>query len=100
MDQKEPDVGRFKVTNKPEDTGAFKTPTLRDVAKSAPYFHDGSAPTLEAAVDIMLAGGKENEHLDKKNLQKHDVMPDQRAALLEFLKALNVDCKLTKPKLP
>lgn len=100
MDQKEPDVGRFKVTNKPEDTGAFKTPTLRDIAKSAPYFHDGSAPTLEAAVDIMLAGGKENEHLDKKNLQKHDVLPDQREALLEFLKALNVDCKLTKPKLP
>jgi cytochrome c peroxidase len=100
MDQKEPDVGRFKVTNKPEDTGAFKTPTLRDVAKSAPYFHDGSAPTLEAAVDIMLAGGKENEHLDKKNLQKHDLSPDMRESLLEFLKALNVDCKLSKPRLP
>ena len=100
MDQKEPDVGRFKVTNKPEDTGAFKTPTLRDIAKSAPYFHDGSAPTLEAALDIMLGGGKDNPHLDKKNLQKHDVLPDQRESLLEFLKALNVDCKLTKPKLP
>ena len=100
MDQKEPDVGRFKVTNKPEDTGAFKTPTLRDVAKSAPYFHDGSAQTLEAAVDIMLGGGKENEHLDKKNLQKHDLSPDMRESLLEFLKALSVDCKLTKPPLP
>lgn len=100
MDQKEPDVGRFKVTNKPEDTGAFKTPTLRDIAKSAPYFHDGSAQTLEQAVDIMLGGGKENEHLDKKNLQKHDLLPDQRQALIEFLKALNVDCKLTKPSLP
>jgi cytochrome c peroxidase len=100
MDQKEPDVGRFKVTNKPEDTGAFKTPTLRDIAKSAPYFHDGSAQTLEEAVDIMLAGGKPNEHLDKKNLQKHDLLPDQRQSLLEFLKALNVDCGLTKPALP
>ncbi len=100
MDQKEPDVGRFKVTNKPEDTGAFKTPTLRDIAESAPYFHDGSIATLEEALDIMLAGGKPNEHLDKKNLQKHDVLPDQRAALLDFLKALNVDCNLTKPKLP
>ena len=68
MDQKEPDVGRFKVTNKPEDTGAFKTPTLRDIAKSAPYFHDGSAQTLEEALDIMLGGGKDNDHLDKKNL--------------------------------
>ncbi|MGH9971972.1 MAG: cytochrome-c peroxidase [Pyrinomonadaceae bacterium] len=100
MDQKEPDVGRFKVTNKPEDTGAFKTPTLRDIAKSAPYFHDGSTPTLEEAVDLMLAGGKPNEHLDRKNLEKHNVLPDQRTDLLNFLKALNVDCKLTKPPLP
>src|SRR5436190_22162617 len=76
IDQKEPDVGRFKVTNKPEDTGAFKTPTLRDIAKSAPYFHDGSAKTLDEAVDIILGGGKPNEHLDKKNLEKHDVLPD------------------------
>lgn len=100
MDQKEPDVGRFKVTNKPEDTGAFKTPTLRDIAKSGPYFHDGSAQTLGEALDIMLGGGKPNEHLDKKNLVKHDVLADQREALLEFFNALNVDCKLTKPTLP
>ncbi len=100
MDQKEPDVGRFKVTNKPEETGAFKTPTLRDVAKSAPYFHDGSAATLEEAVDIMLAGGKPNQYLDRKNLEKRNPSPDQREDLLNFLKALNVDCKLTKPTLP
>ncbi|MGI9166728.1 MAG: cytochrome-c peroxidase [Pyrinomonadaceae bacterium] len=100
MDQKEPDVGRFKVTNRPEDTGAFMTPTLRDIAESAPYFHDGSAKTLEEALDIMLGGGKPNEHLDRKNLEKHDVLPDQRLALLDFLKALNVDCSLAKPPLP
>lgn len=100
MDQKEPDVGRFKVTNKPEDTGAFKTPTLRDIAKSAPYFHDGSAATLEDAVDIMLKGGKPNAHLDTKNLQPHNVLPDQRQALLDFLRSLTVDCGLKKPELP
>ena len=100
MDQTDPDVGRFKVTNKPEDTGAFKTPTLRDIAHSAPYFHDGSAKTLEEAVDIMLGGGKENEHLDKKNLQPHKLLPEQREDLLNFLRSLNVDCKLTKPTLP
>jgi cytochrome c peroxidase len=100
MDQKEPDVGRFKVTNKPEDTGAFKTPTLRDIAKSAPYFHDGSAATLEAAVDTMLKGGIPNDHLDKKNLEPHNVLPDQRQALLDFLKSLSVDCALKKPELP
>jgi len=100
MDAKEPDVGRFKVTNKPEDTGAFKTPTLRDIANSAPYFHDGSAKTLEEALDIMLAGGKPNEHLDKKNLEVHKILPEQRVDVLNFLKALSVDCKLKKPPLP
>ena len=98
MDQPDPDVGRFKVTNRPEDTGAFKTPTLRDISKSAPYFHDGSAKTLEEAVDIMLAGGKDNPHLDKKNLQPHRLLPDQREALLDFLRSLTVDCTLNKPQ--
>ena len=96
MDQKEPDVGRFTVTKKPEDTGAFKTPTLRDISKSAPYFHDGSVATLGEAVDLMLGGGKPNDHLDKKNLQKHDITKEQRDDLLAFLKSLDVDCKLTK----
>ena len=100
MDQKEPDVGRFKVTNKPEDTGAFKTPTLRDIAESAPYFHDGSVATLEEALDIMLGGGKPNPYLDKKNLEKRNVLPEQREDLLNFLRALNVDCGLKKPALP
>ena len=101
MDQKEPDVGRFKVSNNPKDTGAFKTPTLRDIAKSAPYFHDGSVATLEAAVDLMLAGGKPNQYLDKTNLQKHDLTPEQKADLIAFLKSLSVsDCKVTKPRLP
>lgn len=100
MDQPMPDPGRFTVTKKPEDTGAFKTPTLRDIAKSAPYFHDGSAKTLEEAVDIMLAGGKPNQYLDKKNLQPQKVLPEQREDLLNFLRALSVDCTLTKPPLP
>jgi cytochrome c peroxidase len=100
MDQKEPDPGRFTVTKKPEDTGAFKTPTLRDISESAPYFHDGSAATLDQAVDIMLGGGKPNEHLDKKNLEPHKISPEQKADLLNFLRALKVDCKLSKPPLP
>lgn len=100
MNQKEPDLGRAKITNDPKDTGAFKTPTLRDIAKSAPYFHDGSAATLEEAVDIMLKGGIPNEHLDTTNLKPHNVLPDQRQALLDFLRSLTVDCRLQKPPLP
>lgn len=100
MDQKEPDAGRFKVTNNVADTGAFKTPTLRDIARSAPHFHDGSAATLEEAVDIMLGGGKANPHLDAKNLEKRNILPDQREDVLNFLRALNVECTLGKPPLP
>src|SRR4030095_470579 len=83
MDQEKPDGGRANHTKNPADTGAFKTPTSRDVAKSAPYFHDGSAKTLEEAVDIMLAGGKPNQYLDKKNLQPHKILPEQREDLLD-----------------
>ncbi len=102
MDKPEPDVGRFKGTSnpKPEETGAFKTPTLRDVAKSAPYFHDGSIATLEEAVDFMVGGGKDNQYKDK-NLKKNEITKEQKADLMAFLKALSVeDCKITKPALP
>jgi cytochrome c peroxidase len=47
------DFGRFNVTGKEEDRYVFKVPSLRNVALTAPYFHDGSAPTLEAAVQTM-----------------------------------------------
>jgi cytochrome c peroxidase len=94
------DVGRQKVTNKPEDTGAFKTPTLRDVARSAPYFHDGSVATLEEAVKFMLGGGAENPFLDKKNLQKAELSDEEVRDLIEFLKALSDGHRIPEPKLP
>jgi cytochrome c peroxidase len=100
MDAAEPDKGRFIATKKDEDTGAFMTPTLRDIAKSSPYFHDGSVATLEDAVDFMLGGGKPNQYLDKKNLEKRTITPEQRRDLLEFLKSLSVDCRISEPALP
>lgn len=48
------DEGRFRVTKKQEDLHVFKVPSLRNVALTAPYFHDGSAATLEQAVDVMF----------------------------------------------
>jgi cytochrome c peroxidase len=47
------DLGRFNVTGREEDRSVFKVPTLRNVARTAPYFHDGSIPTLEKAVETM-----------------------------------------------
>ena len=50
--------GVFAVTGRPQDTGRFKAPSLRNVALTAPYMHDGSIPTLQAAVDHYAAGGR------------------------------------------
>ncbi|WP_087500555.1 cytochrome-c peroxidase [Pseudomonas sp. SID14000] len=50
----EADQGRFNVTGEEADRGVFKVPSLRNVAMTAPYFHDGSAPTLERAIDVMF----------------------------------------------
>lgn len=55
--KEKPLPGRFNVTKDESDRGAFKTPSLRSSALGAPYFHDGSAATLEAAVRYMATGG-------------------------------------------
>ena len=81
-------------------TGAFKTPSLRGVALTGPYFHDGRAATLEEAVDFMLNGGVTNPHLDEK-LQKWPVTAAQRKELLGFLNALSPkNPKVERPQLP
>ena len=103
MDAESPDIGRGKITEAEEDTGAFKTPSLFDISKSAPYFHDGSVETLEEAVDLMLAGGKENEWLDETNLadaKNANLSDEEKADLMAFLKALDVDYTIEEPVLP
>lgn len=100
MDAAEPDLGRRRATQDETDTGAFKTPTLRGISQSAPYFHDGSAATLDEALDIILAGGKPNDHLDTENLKKVDLSEGERADLLSFLHSLDCACDLQAPKLP
>jgi len=100
MDAEKPDVGRGAISKDEKDTGAFKTPTLLDISKSAPYFHNGSAATLEDAVDTMLGGGKENKYLDKTNLKPVKLTTAEKADLLAFLRALTVNYTITEPKLP
>jgi hypothetical protein len=53
----------MNVTKADADWAAFKVPTLRNIAKTAPYFHDGSAPDLTAAVKLMAGGGVPNKNL-------------------------------------
>ena len=58
------DFGRHSVTGKEKDRGAFKTPTLREIARTAPYMHDGSIATLEEVIEHDDQGGKANPNLD------------------------------------
>ena len=113
LDKEKPDLGRGKILGDaaakagqaapPEADklqGAFKTPSLRGVALSFPYFHDGRAATLEEAVDLMIAGGIENPHRDEK-LKPVTLTKTERAELLAFLKSLTPDKKpYPRPKLP
>lgn len=82
------DLGRAKVTNKDEDIGAFKTPTLRDVSKHAPYMHDGSMKTLREVVLHYDKGGNKNPWLSKK-IFKLKLEPGEVDALVAFLEALD-----------
>jgi cytochrome c peroxidase len=94
-----PDPGRFNVTKEPKDTGAFKTPTLRSVAISGPYFHDGSVTTLEDAVRYMASGGKPDPNKDPLLLPA-DLTDAEIAQILAFLRALTSNEPLVKPALP
>ena len=113
FDAASPDAGRGKIladaaakANQPAPSeaeklkGAFKTPSLRGVALTGPYFHDGRAATLEEAVDLMLKGGIPNPQLDEK-LKPAQLKPKERRQLLAFLKSLTPEEKpYPRPKLP
>lgn len=81
------DLGRFHETRLDADKGAFKTPTLRNVAKSAPYMHDGSVKTLRDVVDFYAGGGSSNPHLDPE-IKTLDLTRNQRDDLVAFLESL------------
>jgi cytochrome c peroxidase len=106
FDKAMPDMGRGKILADANDPtadsmmGAFKTPTLRSITETAPYFHDGQAKTLAQAVDFMLAGGVENPHRDEK-LKKREISKEEKMALIEFFKTLTPEKKpFERPTLP
>jgi cytochrome c peroxidase len=88
MDKPKPDLGRFVVSKKDEDKGAFKTPTLREVEHHAPYMHDGSIKTLAEVVEHYDKGGIKNPHLDQR-LKPLKLSPQEKADIVAFLKALS-----------
>ena len=81
------DEGRARVTRVVADRGAFKTPTLRNVARTAPYMHDGGLQTLDAVVEFYVAGGVHNPGLDRE-IVPLDLSALDRADVVAFLKSL------------
>lgn len=87
------------------DTGAYKTPTLRNIADTAPYMHDGSEATLEAVIDYYERGGNRNPWSDPQLLETGKtalgLTPQEKKDLVELLKAFSGEVtKVEKPKLP
>jgi cytochrome c peroxidase len=82
------DEGRFAVSGAIRDRGAFKTPTLREIAQTAPYMHDGSFKTLEDVIDFYSDGGRANPNLDQR-IQRVGLTPEEKRALAAFLQTLS-----------
>ena len=86
-DPRPPDLGRFEVSLDPADKWRFKTPSLRNVAVTAPYMHDGSLRTLEEVVRFYDVGGVPHEELDPL-LRPLGLLDEEVAALVAFLESL------------
>lgn len=98
------DPGRFAIESvgakNPASYGAFKTPTCRDIEKTAPYMHDGSLKTLEEVVEHYDKGGTPNPALDK-DMKKLNLTGQEKADVVAFMKALTGERpKLALPTLP
>lgn len=82
------DAGRAAVTGFERHRGAFKTPTLRDVARTAPYMHDGTFARLHDVIEFYDRGGRPNPYLDA-DIRPLRLSRIEKAALVAFLQSLN-----------
>jgi cytochrome c peroxidase len=100
MDRPNPDLGRYDVTHDPKDWGAFKTPTLRNVAVTSPYLHTGSEQTLLDVVRFYDRGGIPNKNLDPLMMPLNLTAREQQD-LVAFMEALTGPYPvMTAPPLP
>jgi len=97
---KNPDMGRYAQRPLGLMKGAFKTPTLRDIARTAPYFHDGSALDLKKVMDHYSDGGVVKTNLSP-SMEELNLSEREKSQLVEFLNALTSPYKaITLPELP
>jgi len=91
------DSGRMLVTENPIDLGKFKVPSLRNVALTAPYMHDGSLATLEDVLAHYVAGGKVNMNIDPL-MHPLNLDEQEQADLIAFLKTLTDEEFINNPR--
>jgi cytochrome c peroxidase len=84
------DVGQYEITENPDDRWKYRTPSLRNIALTAPYMHDGSLSTLESVIDFYDRGGVENELRDPL-LRPLGLSGGEARQLASFLRALTGD---------
>ncbi len=90
------DTGRSRVTFQDSDIGKFKVPSLRNVALTPPYMHDGSLSDLESVIEHYNTGGK--AHVNKSSLIRPlGLSDDEKSDLIEFLKSLSDNCFISNP---
>ncbi len=93
-----PNRGLAEHTGRTEDVGKLKAPTLRNIAVTAPYMHDGSMATLEEVIDHYAAGGRIS-HVNKSTILHRLRLTDQeKRDLIEFLKSLTDEAMLRDPR--
>lgn len=98
--ESEPDMGRYAQKPLKLMKGAFKTPTLREITRTAPYFHDGSAKTLEEVIQHYSDGGVVKTNLSP-NMKKIELCGSEKEDLAAFMKALtSPHVYISLPKLP
>lgn len=90
------DPGRARFTKKAADSGKFKIPSLRNVALTAPYMHDGSVKTLEEVIDHYASGGKSGPN-QSSLVSGFSLKPEEKASLIAFLKTLSDPAFLQNP---
>lgn len=93
-----PNRGIYERTGRPEDIGKFRAPTLRNIAVTTPYMHDGSLTTLEAVIDHYAAGGR-MEHANKTRVLRPFQLTDgEKRDLIDFLRSLTDEELLRDPR--
>lgn len=90
MDKPKPDLGRYEISKEETEKGAFKTPTLRNVALNAPYMHDGSEATLRQVVAFYNKGGIKNQWLSAE-IKPLNLSEQEITDVVGFLEALSAD---------